>query len=281
VEYGEEWKDWYLCTMNLQEMTSEVSALVVKVAAYISEQRKTFSNEAVSDKGINQLVSYVDVEAEKQLVNGLMSILPEAGFITEENTSEKGKAEYNWIIDPLDGTTNFIHNLPVYSISVALARNEELLIGIVYEIGRHEEFTAWKDGGAWCNGQKLSVSSETSLQKSLMATGFPYYDYEQMDAYLDTLRYLMKSTHGLRRMGSAAVDLAYVAAGRFEGFFEYGLHAWDVAAGCLLVKEAGGNICDFKGGNDFLFGDSIIASNKVLHETLLGIISEKFRAVGK
>jgi myo-inositol-1(or 4)-monophosphatase len=262
--------------MNLQQMTGEVNALVTNVAAYISKQRLSFSNDAVSDKGINQLVSYVDVEAEKMLVSGLSGILPEAGFVTEENTSDKGRAEYNWIIDPLDGTTNFIHNVPVYSISVALARNEELLIGVVYEIGRHELFTAWQGGGAWCNGERISVSSETSLQKSLMATGFPYYDYVQMDAYIETLKHLMKNTHGLRRMGSAAVDLAYVACGRFEGFFEYGLHAWDVAAGCLLVKEAGGQLSDFKGGTDFLFGDSIIASNDGLYKELARIIGERF-----
>ena len=263
--------------MNLQEKTGEVNALVTRVAAYISEQRKSFSTEAVSDKGINQLVSYVDVEAEKMLVAGLGDIMPEAGFITEENTSDKGKAMYNWIIDPLDGTTNFIHNLPVYSISVALAKDEELLIGSVYEIGRDELFSAWHGGGAWLKGERISVSPEGALSKSLMATGFPYYDYVHMDAYLDTLRHLMKSTHGLRRMGSAAVDLAYVACGRFEGFFEYGLHAWDVAAGCLLIKEAGGQVSDFKGGNDFLIGDSIIASNSKLHKELREIIDLRFR----
>jgi myo-inositol-1(or 4)-monophosphatase len=262
--------------MNLQQMTAEVNALVTKVSDYISEQRLSFSNDAVSDKGINQLVSYVDVEAEKMLVSGLSAIFPEAGFVTEENTSDKGRADYNWIIDPLDGTTNFIHNVPVYSISVALARNEELLIGVVYEIGRHELFTAWQGGGAWRNGERISVSSETILQKSLMATGFPYYDYVQMDAYIETLKHLMKNTHGLRRMGSAAVDLAYVACGRFEGFFEYGLHAWDVAAGCLLVKEAGGQLSDFKGDTDFLFGDSIIASNAGLYQEMAKIIGQRF-----
>jgi myo-inositol-1(or 4)-monophosphatase len=262
--------------MNLQQMTADVNALVTRVAAYISEQRKSFSHDAVSDKGVNQLVSYVDVEAEKMLVKGLSSVFPDAGFVTEENTSVKGRAEYNWIIDPLDGTTNFIHNVPVYSVSVALAKDEEILIGVVYEIGRHELFTAWKDGGAWRNGEKIQVSAETMLNRSLLATGFPYYDYEQMDAYIKTLKHLMRSTHGLRRMGSAAVDLAYVACGRFEGFFEYGLHAWDVAAGILLVKEAGGQISDFKGGNDFLFGDSIIACNEGLYKEMAKIIGERF-----
>jgi len=267
---------FYLRRMDLQKMTAEVNSLVTEVAAYIAEQRKSFSNEAVSDKGVNQLVSYVDVEAEKKLVAGLSNLFPEAGFITEEETSDKGRADCNWIIDPLDGTTNFIHNLPVYSVSVALARHQEILIGVVYEIGRKELFAAWQGGGAWCNGERIHMSHETELKKSLLATGFPYYDYVHMDAYLDTLKHLMRSTHGLRRMGSAAVDLAYVASGRFEGFFEYGLHAWDVAAGILLVKEAGGKVSDFKGGNDFLFGDTIIASNQGLYQALLDIIKERF-----
>jgi myo-inositol-1(or 4)-monophosphatase len=262
--------------MDLQHMTAEVNALVTRVAGYISEQRKSFSNDEVSDKGVNQLVSYVDVEAEKQLVTGLSEIFPDAGFITEEETSVKGRAEYNWIIDPLDGTTNFIHNLPVYSISVGLAKHKELLIGVVYEIGRSELFTAWQGGGAWCNGERIKVSAESALNKSLLATGFPYYDYVHMNAYLDTLKHLMKRTHGLRRMGSAAVDLAYVACGRFEGFFEYGLHAWDVAAGCLLVKEAGGKVSDFKAGDEYLFGDTIIASNTELYGELSKIIGERF-----
>lgn len=262
--------------MNLEKITAEINLLVTRVAEYIAEQRVGFTLDHVSDKGINQLVSYVDLEAEKQLVKDLGTIFPEAGFITEENTSDKGRAEYNWIIDPLDGTTNFIHAVPVYSISVGLAKGEELLAGVVYEIGRKELFAAWKGGGAWCNGERIRVSEEKHLQKSLMATGFPYYDFEQMEAYIDTLKQLMKSTHGLRRLGSAAVDLAYVACGRFEGFFEYGLNPWDVAAGCLLIQEAGGKVSDFKGGKDFVFGRSIIATNGNIQEEIEGIIRGRF-----
>ena len=262
--------------MNLEKLAIEVNLLVSQVASYISEERKTFSMDAISDKGINQLVSYVDIEAEKLLVNSLSLLVPEAGFITEENTSDVGRKTLNWIIDPLDGTTNFIHGLPVYSVSVALAEGSEILLGTVYEIGRKECFSAYKNGGAWCNGERIYVSKETSLKNSLMATGFPYYDFEQMDAYIHTLKDLMQSTHGLRRMGSAAVDLAYVACGRFEGFFEYGLHAWDVAAGCLLVQEAGGTLCNFEGGHDYLFGSSIVADNQGIHQDLMGIIKNRF-----
>lgn len=262
--------------MELQKISAGLNSIVTETAKMIEKERLSFSKDAVLEKGLNQLVSYVDIEAEKKLVTALSELVPEAGFITEENTSDVGRKTYNWIIDPLDGTTNFIHNLPVYSVSVALAKEEEIVVAAVYEIGRHELFSAWKGGGAYCNGNSIHVSNETELQNSLMATGFPYYDFEQMEAYLATLKTLMQTSHGLRRMGSAAVDLAYVACGRFEGFFEYGLHAWDVAAGCLLVEEAGGHLCDFKGGNNYLFGDSIVADNTGIHSNLMNIIQSHF-----
>ena len=262
--------------MNLEKICAELNGIVISTGDYIIEQRKAFSKDTVEIKALNQLVSYVDINAEKQLVEKLSLLLPEAGFITEENTSDKGSKAYNWIIDPLDGTTNFIHDLPVYSVSVALAKGEEILVGVVYELGRKELFTAWKDGGAWLNGQPIRVSGENTLSKSLIATGFPYYDFQQMEAYIDVLKQLLKSTHGLRRMGSAAVDMAYVACGRFEGFFEYGLHAWDIAAGILLVKEAGGQVVDFKGGDDYLFGETIISGNAEIHKDLLKLIKSEF-----
>ena len=262
--------------MNLQKICAELNGIVISTGDYIIEQRKAFSKDTVEIKALNQLVSYVDINAEKQLVEKLSLLLPEAGFITEENTSDKGSKAYNCIIDPLDGTTNFIHDLPVYSVSVALAKGEEILVGVVYELGRKELFTAWKDGGAWLNGQPIRVSGENALSKSLIATGFPYYDFQQMEAYINVLKQLLKSTHGLRRMGSAAVDMAYVACGRFEGFFEYGLHAWDIAAGILLVKEAGGQVVDFKGGDDYLFGETIISGNAEIHKDLLKLIKSEF-----
>lgn len=262
--------------MNLQKICAELNSIIITTGEYIIDQRKEFSKENVEIKALNQLVSYVDINAEKMLVEQLALLLPEAGFITEENTADKGSEAYNWIIDPLDGTTNFIHNVPVYSISVALAKGEEILVGAVYELGRKELFTAWKNGGAWLNGSPIHVSLETELSKTLIATGFPYYDFEQMEAYINVLKQLLRSTHGLRRMGSAAVDMAYVACGRFEGFFEYGLHAWDIAAGVLLVKEAGGKVVDFKGGEDYLFGETIISGNAVIHQDLLKLIKSEF-----
>ena len=265
--------------MNLEKLSIEVGNLSKEVGANIIQQRLNFDPAVVVEKGLNQLVSFVDIEAEKQLVEGLKKLIPEAGFITEENTVEQLNTELElvWIIDPLDGTTNFIHNLPVYSISIALAKGNEILIGVVYEMGKKDLFSAWQNGGAWCNGEKISVTKTSELSQSLIATGFPYYEFDQMEAYIKTLTYLMKNTHGLRRLGSAAVDLAYVACGKFDAFFETGLHAWDVAAGCLLVQEAGGTVYDFKGETNYVFGKSITAGNVPVNEILNQLVQSNFK----
>ena len=258
-----------------KNICSEVTNLTKVVGLYILNERKKFATSSIEKKGHNDLVSYVDKQSEQMLVKRLNEIFPEAGFITEENTSvEKGEI-YNWIIDPLDGTTNFIHGMPCFCISIALMKEQELVIGVVHELNLDECFYAWKDGGAYMNGNRIYVSSIQKLADSLLATGFPYHDYSRMDDYMKIFDYCMRHTHGLRRLGSAAADLAYVACGRFEGFDEYGLNAWDVAGGSLLVKEAGGLVADFKGGNDFIFGAEIVATNKEIRDEFLSVIKEK------
>lgn len=262
--------------INYQNITKEVTLLTQQVAQYIAEQALTFSSEKIEHKGLNDLVSYVDKTAEMQLVKGLQAILPEAAFITEENTIAKQDKDLKWIVDPLDGTTNFMHGLPCYSISIALMHKNEIVVGVVHEVNRNECFYAWKGGGAFLNGNSISVSAKLNLQDSLIATGFPYTVFEEIDDYLTLLKELMKCTHGLRRLGSAAVDLAYVAAGRFDAYFEYNLNAWDVAAGALIVKEAGGSISDFSLSSNWLFGKEIIATNNQIKVEFETIISEQF-----
>lgn len=264
--------------MNLKNILAQTELIVLEAGKYLEKEFQNFTAGHAYLKSDNQLVSYVDIATEKMLVEKLAALVPEAGFVTEENTSEKGQAEgLNWIIDPLDGTTNFVHGLPVFSISVALYDNNTGLVGVVYDVCRNELFSAAKDMGAHLNGTKLSLHKLEKLSDSLIATGFPYYDFDGTDAYLAVLKKLMKTTHGLRRMGSAAIDLAYTSAGRFDGFFEYGLHAWDVAAGIILVKEAGGFVCDFKGDDDFLFGDTIVCGNVFLEPHLLQVIQSEFK----
>ncbi len=266
-----------MSTSELQELCENVTQLTQEVGDFIRGERKHFKQSSVEKKGHNDLVSYVDKTAEQMLVNGLSELLPGSGFITEEKTSSVKGQVYNWIIDPLDGTTNFIHGLPCFCISIGLLKGESLVLGVVHELNLDECFYAWENGGAYMNGDKISVSPEKRLGEGLIATGFPYHDYDRMVPYMEVFDYCMRNTHGLRRLGSAAADLAYVACGRFEAFYEYGLNAWDVAGGIVLVKEAGGTISDFSGGTNFLFGKEILSSNSGVHEEFLGVIREKFK----
>ncbi|MEP2771162.1 MAG: inositol monophosphatase family protein [Fulvivirga sp.] len=262
--------------IELGKILTNTKALVLEVGDFIRQESKSFSTSDIEHKGFNDLVSYVDKSAEKQLVDGCTKILPQAGFIAEEGTSDKTGETYNWIIDPLDGTTNFTHGLPVYAISLALMQGEEIILGIVYEINRDECFYAIRGEKAFLNEKEISVSKAGQLKHSLLATGFPYYDFDQMNTYLQILNDFMQKTHGLRRMGSAAVDLAYVACGRFEGFFEYNLNAWDVAAGAFIVQQAGGTVTDFKGGNDYIFGREIVAACSI-HEEMIEVIQNLWK----
>lgn len=265
--------------MNLvnSELCESVKQSVAKAVVFIRGERLSFNQNAVEYKGLNDLVSYVDKTAEQILVDELSDLIPDAGFITEENTVNIYDKDYCWIIDPLDGTTNFIHGLNCYCVSVGLMYKNELVLGVVHEVSTDECFYAWKNGGAFCNGKKISVSTISTLSQSLVATGFPYTNYSRMESYMRVFDYCMRNTHGLRRLGSAAVDLVYVAAGRMDSFFEYGLNPWDIAAGCLILKEAGGEVSDFSGGENYLFGKEILATNKSTHAEFLKVISKEFQ----
>ena len=261
--------------MDLQKITEKVEDCTKKVGEFIRTERKSFSYGAVEIKGLNDLVSYVDKTSEEMIVNELSLIFPEAGFIVEENTKNE-KKEFNWIVDPLDGTTNFVHGIPCYAISIALEHKGEIILGVVYEITQNECFRAYKNGGAYLNNQPINVSDRKFLQESLIATGFPIYNFSRIDNYIHTLTFLMKNTHGVRRIGAAAADLCYLACGRVDAFFEYNLNAWDVAAGALIVKEAGGTICDFKLEQNWLFGKEIIATNTRLKQEFETLINKNF-----
>jgi myo-inositol-1(or 4)-monophosphatase len=259
--------------INLEELVVKVADLARKAGAFIRKESETFKSSHIEYKGLNNLVSYVDKEAEKMLVAGLEKMFPEAGFITEEGTATHNDDHYKWIIDPLDGTTNFIHGIPTFAVSIALIRGDKVVLGVVYEVNHDECFYATESGDAYLNGKVMRVSDNKVLKQSLVATGFPFHDFERMPEYMRILHRFMEKTHGLRRIGSAAVDLAYVASGRFEGFFEYNLNAWDVAAGVLLVKRAGGVVTDFKGGDDYVFGRELVAACGV-HAEMLELIRE-------
>lgn len=250
-------------SIKLQLLLDKVITTAKDTGNWIrAEREENFSPEKVEIKGLNDLISYVDKGAEQKIVNDLMNYFP-VGFIVEENT-RSGTQEYNWIVDPLDGTTNFVHGIPCYAISIALEHKGEIILGVVYEITRDECFYAVKEGGSYLNSKAIRVSKTLNLKDSLIATGFPIYNFSRIEGYLKTLEQLMRNTHGVRRIGAAAADLCYLACGRVDGFFEYNLNAWDVAAGAFIVKEAGGSITDFTGGNNWLFGKEIIASNGLI-----------------
>jgi myo-inositol-1(or 4)-monophosphatase len=262
--------------MELQEITRKVEKLAKKAGQFIREESKNFNLAKVEQKGFNDLVSYVDKGAEEIIVKELAEIVPEAGFITEEGTRSDNNKDLTWIVDPLDGTTNFVHGIPMYAVSIALARGEEIIVGVVYEINLDECFAAYEGAPSTCNGQPIKVSGASELAQSLVAAGFPYDDGGKLEQYLQLLKYFIKNSHGLRRLGSAAVDLCYVACGRVEGYIEYNLQSYDVAAGTLIVKQAGGRVTDFSGGDNFIFGGQILASNTKLHDTFEKALAEKF-----
>ena len=255
--------------MELKQLTEKVCSISKEVGAFIQQESAKLSSGDIETKSKNSLVTYVDKTAEKIVVDFLSELIPESGFIAEEGTSNKKGEKYNWVIDPLDGTTNFIHGIPTYCVSIALLKDNELILGVIYEPNQDEMFYAWKNGGAYLNGKSISVSSTTKISNALLATGFPYYDYERIDGYMNILKWLMHNSRGVRRIGSAAIDLAYVACGRFDAFYEYSLNPWDVAAGAIIVNEAGGSVKDFEGGENYIFGREILASNLLVKNELL------------
>jgi myo-inositol-1(or 4)-monophosphatase len=263
--------------MDYEKLCDKVLTVSRLTGNFIRKESLDFNESKIELKGLNDLVSYVDKEAEEQLVSNLSQLLPEAGFITEEKTINKIGEVYNWIIDPLDGTTNFIHGVPTYSVSIALYEEDKPVLGVVYEINRGELFYAYKNGPAFLNNKVITVSRRNSLADSLLATGFPYYKFDKLEQYLQLFAELMQRCHGLRRIGSAAVDLAYVACGRFDAFFEYNLNSWDIAAGAFIVQQAGGNIMNFSGGSEFIEQREILATNGLIDEEVLEAIKRHFK----
>lgn len=261
--------------MDLKTICSQIIRICESTGDFILAERDKVQEEQIELKSLNSLVSYVDETAEKQLVESLKEIVPEAGFIAEEGTETKKGETYNWIIDPLDGTTNFLHGIPVFAISIALMKKDEVVTGVVYELGQKEMFSAWKGGGAYLNTKPIKVSSHSELKDCLIATGFPYYDFGRMKQFTELLTTYFEKTRGVRRLGSAATDLAYVACGRFDAFFEYGLSPWDVAGGALLVQEAGGIVKDYKDGTEFIFGEEIACGSPLIFDEFYSLLKEK------
>lgn len=261
-------------TVNLPHLCQQVQNLVLQVAQFIREQAGQVRQQDIETKQRNHLVSYVDKTSEKMLIEGLQPLLPTAGFVAEEGTVAQTHNDWQWVIDPLDGTTNFLYQIPSYAISVGLMYKNKVVLGVVCEINRNELFYAWQNGGAYLNGKPIKVNPNSRFDTAFFGTGFPYYDYAVIEPYLQVLKHLMLHTNGARRLGAAAVDLCYVACGRFDGFFEHSLSIWDVAAGSLIITEAGGQVSDFNGQDNYLSGRQIVAASPSIWGEFFGLVNE-------
>ena len=276
--------------IDLEKYTLSVCEIARRAGAYIREERRKFSLERVERKHAHDYVSYVDKGSEKLIVSALRELLPEAGFITEEGTaggveSDEVKSEQLlWVVDPLDGTTNFIHQYAPYAVSIALLQGKTVLIGVVYEICADECFYAWQGGGAWLCGtrnvecgmrsERLHVSSQ-KMQDALICLQFPY----NSDAYKPVMKGLIDQLYGhvgsIRACGSAAMALCQVAAGRLDGYAEQYIGQWDYMAGSLMVMEAGGQVTDYAGSEDFTQGNSVVATNGIIQQEFLKVIGNQ------
>lgn len=265
-------------TAALEALCKVCLPIIESVGTYIESHVGRVDASDIEEKSLFSLVSFVDKTAEQLLVEGLGPLVPGAGFITEEETPDSAVEEATWIIDPLDGTTNFLHQLPSFAVSVALAANGEIVLGMVYDPNRKEMFYAWKGGGAFCNGRPIGVSKRSGLSESLIATGFPYVSTARLREHFAVVDYLQRHSRGVRRWGASAIDLVYVACGRFDAYFEYSLFPWDVAAGILIIGEAGGKVTDYKGNSGEYSGREVLATNGKLHEVFLNLIQDNFDA---
>lgn len=263
-------------TDKLQQLCISVSSLSREAGSFLLSEQQNISASAIERKGLNDLVSYVDKQTEAFFVKGLSELLPEAGFIAEEGTGSPAQSGLNWVIDPLDGTTNYLHHLPFFCTSVALLQNNEPILGVIFDPTHDELFSAFGNVPTELNGRPISVSEVSELRDMLIVTGFPYNDRGMLNRNLNAIETFSRQSRGIRRLGSAALDMAYVACGRFDGFYEYGLNPWDVAAGTILVKNSGGIVNDFNNLGNQIFGEEIIAASKNGFAQIQAIVNKCF-----
>ena len=257
--------------LNLSELTDKVRALAIEAGDFIREERKKFHREAIEKKHAHDYVSYVDKESEKKIVTRLKELLPEAGFIAEEGSGTLNDEQYCWLVDPLDGTTNYSQGLPIFPVSIGLQCKGETVLGVVYAPYLNELYEACKGKGAMLNGRSIHVSGKNDTQESVVSTGFPIDKDRNPDNNLDNLARILPMVRGVRRQGSAAFDLCCVAAGILDGYWEFNLHLWDVCAGILIVTEAGGTVRSFREDRNV----SIVAGTPAIVEQLYPRLSDK------
>ncbi len=243
-----------------------------RAGSFINRATNDLDKLTVEQKSQNDFVSEVDRAAEQAIIEVLKDAYPQHSILAEESGLSETSSEYQWIIDPLDGTTNFLHGFPQYCVSIALSVKGVVSHGVIFDPTRNDLFTASKGGGAFLNDRRIRVSKTLQLKDSLIGTGFPYKEFSQFDRYVAMFKEVTQKSSGVRRPGAAALDLAYLACGRYDGFWEMGLSPWDVAAGGLMIKEAGGLITDFSGEEGFMTNGNVIAATPKVFPALLKII---------
>jgi myo-inositol-1(or 4)-monophosphatase len=250
----------------------------LSAGALLRRHLGTLRSDDVDVKKRFDYVTVVDKKSEKLIIETIRQVFPKHKFYAEESARDEGGG-FRWIIDPLDGTTNFIHSVPLFAVSIGLEVDHEIVLGVIYDPMRKELFVAERGKGAFVNNQPIHVSATSQPEVSLLGTGFPFRIKEQLDTYLKSFRELFFQTSGIRRVGAVALDFAWVASGRYEGFWEIGLSPWDVAAGYLLVREAGGMMTDFSGGDEPVWSGNVVASNGHLHPMLMQTVKHVFSGV--
>ncbi len=256
---------------NYLETSIQAARLAGK---YLLENQDKISLQDVDVKAQNDFVTRIDRESEKIISQMIAEQFPGHRIRGEEGTNREADSQYQWWIDPLDGTKNYIQKLPFYSVSIALQKNNDIICGVVYDPVHDELFSAEKGAGAYCNERRISVSPQQDFSLALIATGFPHKLKQYLPVYLEIFGEIFRKASGARRCGSAALDLCHTAMGRYEGFWELGLNTWDIAAGCLILEEAGGEITDFEGAQDFLTSGNIVCGNSTAHPIMLEIIKK-------
>jgi len=246
---------------------------------HILDNLGKLSKDEIDTKQSSDFVTRVDKESEEIIVRIIKERFPEHHFLAEETHKDNEPGEYRWIIDPLDGTTNFIHQYPAFSVSIALEHKGEVIVGVIFDPLRNELFTAEKEGGAFLNDNSIRVSQLNDMGSALITTGFPFRKKQLLDDYLRLFKSILMKVSDIRRAGSAALDLAHLACGRCDGFFEIGLNPWDVAAGSIIIKEAGGIISDFGGGNNYLLTGNIVAGTPFIHNEILNEVKRVFQGL--
>jgi len=264
---GQQWK------IHMHPMLTNAVKAARRAGTIINRASQDVGTIKVHSKNYNDFVSEVDHAAERAIIQTLQEAYPDHGFIGEESGDDRTDAEHVWIVDPLDGTTNFLHGYEQYSVSIALMSRGHLEQAVVYDPSRNDLFTATRGRGAFLNDKRIRVSNRAKLQSAMIGTGFPFRDFKHLDTYLNMFKDMIKNTAGLRRPGSAALDLAYVAAGWFDGFWEIGLSKWDIAAGALLVQEAGGIVGDFEGNETWINTGNIVAGNPKVFSQMLQVLT--------